>query len=275
LTRSSTLWGTCRFNPTNDRTLTKSAITYWPAKTTTTTVRRRLNDINSVFNSGLKEFDLKVTKTNPFEDLGIPNEKVDATKREAFSKAELTIIAAACIEADDDIRHITAINADTGARLGEVVGLRIEDVALDSDVPHLIVRPHLHLGRTLKNDQSERKVPLLGLALWGATRALQVASERGVVEGWLFPRYAADKDIRTDNASATINKWLKMNLKVGKTTHSFRHAMQTRLKHAGVPKEYRDAIGGWGTRSVSDTYGDDYLLSLIREHLAKVIFWKR
>jgi integrase len=243
-------------------------------KTTTTTVRRRLNDINSVFNSGLKEFDLKATKTNPFEDLGIPNEEGDATKREGFSKAELATIAAACIETDDDIRHIAAINADTGARLGEVVGLRIGDVTLDGDLPHLHFRRHLHLGRTLKNDQSERKVPLLGLALWGATRALQVARERGEVEGWLFPRYAADNDIRKEHASNTLNKWLKTKLRIGKTTHSFRHAMQTRLKHVGVPKEYRDAIGGWGTRTVSDTYGDDYLLSLLREHLAKVIFWE-
>jgi hypothetical protein len=76
------------------------------------------------------------------------------------------------------------------------------------------------------------------------------------------------------HASGTINKWLRTALKIDKTTHSFRHAMQTRLKHAGVPKEFRDAIGGWGTRSIGEGYGEGYMLKQLREHLGKVIFWK-
>jgi integrase len=161
----------------------------------TASVRRRINAIKAVINSGIVEFDLQRTAVNPFEKLKIRNEKTDATKREDFTPEELAIIAPACIAADDDIRHIVAIDADTGGRLGEVVGLRIEDVVLDAEVPHLDMRPYEHLGRTLKNAQSRRKVPLLGLALWGATRAVQDARGRGQSKGWLFPRYAADHDI--------------------------------------------------------------------------------
>jgi integrase len=242
--------------------------------TKTTTVRRRLNDIVSVVNAGLVEFDLQKVTGNPFEKLRIPNEALDATEREGFTEAELAIFGPACIKEDDDIRHIAALQADTGARLGEIVGLRMGDVILDDEVPHIDIRPFPELGRTLKNAQSQRKVPLLGLALWAARNALRAAQDDGRATGWLFPRYAADHNIKSTHASNTINKWIGTTLKIDKTTHSFRHAMQTRLKHAGVPKDIRDAIGGWGTRSIGEGYGERFLLRQLREQLAKVIFWK-
>jgi integrase len=236
----------------------------------TGSVRRRLNTIKAVFNVGSEEFELGLTE-NPFAKVKIPREGQDAEEREGFSQDELAIIGAACVSLDDDIRHIVAIDADTGARLSEIVGLRIEDVVLGADIPHVSITPYDDLGRTLKTKASKRKVPLLGSALWGATRAIDAAGRRGESQGWLFPRYAADNDISGDSASNAINKWLRESLKIDKTTHCFRHAMQTRLKHAGVPKEFRDEIGGWGTRTISDGYGEDFLLRQLREHLEKVI----
>jgi hypothetical protein len=47
---------------------------------------------------------------------------------------------------------------------------------------------------------SERKVPLVGIGLRVATGALKAAQTQG-----LFPRYAADNDIRATYASNTIN----------------------------------------------------------------------
>lgn len=96
----------------------------------TGTVKRRLNDIKAIFNKGRLECDLQ-TVPNPFERLDIPGEGEDATKREAFTVAELRQIADACVATNDDIRHIAAIQADTGLRLSEALGLRIEDVVLE------------------------------------------------------------------------------------------------------------------------------------------------
>jgi integrase len=240
------------------------------------TVRRSLNAITAIFNHGLREFDLRGLG-NPFEKLPIPQEGEDSEVRHPFTTEELKIIAAACEKQDDDIRHLIAIQADTGARLAEIVGLRIEDVILDHDVPHICIRPHERLGRTLKNANSERKVPLVGIALWGAIRALEASN--GLSKGWLFPRYAGDKktadddkNIKATHASNTINKWLCAITKTAKTSHSFRHAMRDRLRHIGTPEELQDAIGGWSNQaSIGRGYGEGYRLEQLKGYLERAV----
>ena len=237
----------------------------------TGTVRRRLDVINAVFNHGLLEFDLKASVGNPFERLKIAREAQDAETRPPFTTSELEAIAKACRALDDDIRHIVGLQADTGARLGEIVGLRIEDVVLGCETPYVHIRPLERLGRTLKTAQSERKVPLVGLALWGADRAFAAARERGEIDGWLFPRYASDDQIAATHASNTINKWLRRLLGVNKTSHSFRHTMRDRLRHVDAPRDIQDEIGGWGARSVGQGYGEGYRLSQLKGFMDRIV----
>jgi integrase len=236
----------------------------------TATVRRELNRIKAVFNVGLTEFDLSGVK-NPFEKLRILNEDQDAEKREPFTSPELQMITHACRESDDDIRHIIALQVDTGARLGEIVGLRVEDVVLDHDIPHIHIRPHVKLGRTLKTDTSERKVPLVGAALWAAQRTVEAAKRAKGKSGWLFPRYASDGSIKATHASNTINKWLQTVTKTDKTSHSFRHTMRDRLRHVGAPQDIQDAIGGWGTRTVGMGYGEGYRLEQLKSFMLRLV----
>ena len=214
----------------------------------TATARRELNRIKAVFNVGVVEFDLAMVK-NPFEKLKIANEAQDADKRELFfTPEELRAVDAACRTKDDAIRYIIALQADTGARLSEIVGLRSDDVVLDHATPHVHIRPHLKLGRTLKTDASEPKAPLVGMALWAAHRAVEANRRQGGKSaGWLFPRYASDGEIKATHAANTINKWLGSVTKTENTSHSFRHAMRDRLRHANVPQDIQDAIGGWGS----------------------------
>lgn len=233
------------------------------------TVRRTLNAISAIFNHGLREFDLQGV-SNPFEKLPIAQEGADAEARDPFTSEELQTIATACKKHDDDIRHLVALQADTGARLAEIVGLRIEDVFLKGDVPHICIRPHEKLGRTLKNANSERKVPLVGAALWGAQRAVEATN--GASMGWLFSRYAEDGEIKATHASNTINKWLRSTTKTNKTSHSFRHSMRDRLRHVGAPEDIQDAIGGWSSQSsVGRGYGEGYLLKQLKEWLEQVV----
>jgi integrase len=104
----------------------------------------------------------------------IAGEGEDTKKRLTYSGDALVAIAKACHATDDDIRWIVAMVEDTGARNSEIVGLRVEDVFLDHAVPYIWLKEHRSLGRTLKNAQSVRKVPLVGMALWGAKRAVKV-----------------------------------------------------------------------------------------------------
>lgn len=236
----------------------------------TATVRRELNRIKAVFNVGLTEFDLWAVK-NPFEKLRIANEDHDAEKREPFSTKELQSIYRACCEKNDDIRYIVGLQGDTGARLGEIVGLRLDDVMLDHEIPHIHIRPHVKLGRTLKTEASERKVPLVGMALWAARQAIKARKKATGKDGWLFPRYASDGSIKATVAATALNKWLKAVTKSGKTTHSFRHAMRDRLRHVGTPQDIQDAIGGWGSPTIGMGYGDGYRLQQLKSYLDQIV----
>lgn len=237
----------------------------------TLTVRRNLNTVVAVFNRGLREFDIH-GRNNPFESIQIPEEHHDTKERTPYTTDELLTVSKACREKDDTIRHIIALQADTGARLGEIAGLLRTDVVLDGPVPHIVIQPHPKLGRTLKTPNSERKVPLVGEALWAAQRALAAPLKRDMPPSvWLFPRYIKDGELKATHAANTINQWLKNLLKNDKTSHSFRHAMRDRLRLARVPKEIQDIIGGWEERSIGQGYGDGYTLEVLQEHMLKVV----
>jgi integrase len=223
------------------------------------TKRRRLAVIAAVINMANIEFDLKEA-TNPFRRLEINGGAEDTQKREPFTSAELHTIREACVFRDDDLRWLIAFQMDTGTRLGEIVGLRRDDLFIEQPVPYVWIRSHPSLGRTLKTSNSERKVPLVGAALWGAKRAHESCASGGAngpaASGWLFPRYASDCDIRATAASATLNKWLGRLTGTNKTTHSFRHAMKDRLRAAGMPEDVQKALMGHGSRTVADTVTD-------------------
>ena len=152
----------------------------------TTSARRYLRAVNAVFRKALREFDL-ADRSNPFASLTIVGEGNNSTPRVPFSREELQTLSRVCVEANDAHRWLLAMLIDTGCRLSEVAGLRKDDVSLGGAVPHLIIRPHLKLGRTLKNVNSERLIPLVGVSLWGAQRACAVSAS---TSGWLFPQYA-------------------------------------------------------------------------------------
>ena len=125
----------------------------------------------------------------------IPQEGLDAQKRHPFTNDELATISSACLREDDDIRWIIAMQLATGARLGEIVGLRREDVLLDHEIPHSHIRPHEKLGRSLKTPGVTRLVPLIG--------HLSMGCEAGNEAGWnrvALSRYASDRDIRAPHA---------------------------------------------------------------------------
>jgi integrase len=228
----------------------------------TSTVRRRIESINAIFNFGRREFD--VTCLNPFERLAIAREGLDVVKRVPFTAEEVRRIEQACREVDDDIRWIIAIQLATGARLRELVGLRCEDIYLDCAIPYVAIRPNAVRG--LKTAGSERNVPLLGAGLWAARQALAALDG----SGWLFPRYADYTEVRSDAASATVNKFFSKTLNIPRTTHSFRHAMKDLLRNAGVSEEMSKAIFGHGTRSIADQYGSGFTLRRKLEALASL-----
>lgn len=226
----------------------------------TTSVARRINTFRAVFTSILRETNSE--RRNPFEGLQVKGIGDDAKVRLPFSEDELKALLKRCKDEDDERRRLLVLLAFTGMRLSEPLGLLAEDLVLNHDVPHLVLRSQP--WRSLKNANSERLVPLTGLALEVARKIQSESAGR-----FCFPAYANEQATKANSASATLNKWIKSVLGTAKTCHELRHTMRDRLRHVGAPKDVIDSIGGWAKDSVGDHYGLGHSLRLKAELLEK------
>jgi len=63
-------------------------------------------------------------------------------ERQPISLDAIRHIQHECMTVDDQNRCLLALISDTGMRLSEAAGLAKDDIVLDADVPHVIIRPH-------------------------------------------------------------------------------------------------------------------------------------
>ena len=115
---------------------------------------------------------------NPFASIYMPDDTRE--ERQPISLDAIRRIQHECMTVDDENRWLLALISDTGMRLSEATGLASDDIVLDADIPHVIVRPHP--WRRLKTRSSERLVPLVGASLWAAKRLQEHDSS------YAFPR---------------------------------------------------------------------------------------
>ena len=209
------------------------------------TVKRNFECIRAIWNFAARENG--VSDPNPFANMNYGNGAA-AVKRMPIPIDDLRKVQQLCYRKDDDIRWLIALLSDTGMRLAEAAGLAKEDVFFDREIPHirLCERP----WRPLKTRSSERDVPLVGAALWAATRAFENSPNE-----YLFPRYCSEQGCKADYASNSLNKWLRKHVPNGCVVHSFRHSMRDRLRAVECPAEIIDQIGGWKTAGVGEGYG--------------------
>lgn len=123
---------------------------------------------------------------------------------------------------------------NTGYRPSEGAGLVASTIRLDTDVPHILIRPEDH--RSLKNANAERVIPLTGISL----EALKHAPTG-------FPRYASS----SASLSATVNKFLRENGLTesdDQSMYSLRHSFEDRLLVAGIDERIRRDLMGHGLK---------------------------
>lgn len=228
----------------------------------TATTRRLMGAMRAVFTTWRLERDKAFA--NPFEKMAIPNEGVDKKSRVPFNTPDLIKLYALCRTQDDDRRWLLALLIDTGARLAEITGLALADIALNADVPHIHIR--VHPWRSLKNLESIRMVPLVGASLWAAQRVVVNALPD---QRFAFPRYANDSECKATAASATLVSWIRRT-GIDHVVHELRHTMADRLRNVGCSKEIRYAIDGHASQDVGDTYGRGHGLDIMAQWLTKV-----
>ena len=226
-------------------------------------VKRNFSTIRSIINLTITEQGLDCI--NAFARTYMPHD--DRQRRPPIPIDCIKSIQADCHDADDDMRWVVALLSDTGMRLGEAVGLATTDINLSDKIPHINITPHP--WRRLKTKGSERCIPLLGKALWAASRAIEGASG----SRFLFPRYNRGSSSNANSASAAINKWLKPRVPDGCVIHSFRHSMRDRLRAVECPSDIIDAIGGWTTTGVGQRYGTGQPLEVKAKWMRMIDFY--
>jgi integrase len=176
---------------------------------TGSSVTRNFSYLKAVINFALSEYALDVR--NPF--IGVYHDrKAGVLVRKPIPIDDIRNIQSECRAINDDMRWLIALISDTGMRLAEGAGLLKRDfIGLDTDLP--FVRVAKHPWRNLKTASSERKVPLVGEALWAARRII----EADTASDFAFPRYNRTSQTAANSASAALNKWLKQYVPDGCT----------------------------------------------------------
>lgn len=157
-------------------------------------------------------------------------------------------------ELNPEARRVIYLVTETGLRLSEACNLNSSTIILDAPVPHIRVRPD---GREMKTDQSQRDIPLVGVALMAM---------RKQPDG--FPRYH-DK---ADHLSALVNKVLEThNLRPnGESLYSLRHTFKDRLRAVAAPDELKDYL--MGHKREQPAYGFGYSLESKADWLNRIAF---
>jgi integrase len=229
------------------------------------TVKRELNTLMAIVNKAFAE--LTINQKNPFEQLTIHKTATNtSTEKQPYSREEITKLLSHAQALNDERRRIVIVLALTGARLAEIVGLRRKDVDLTNKSIHIVS----HLSRSLKTTVSQRHLPLIPLALTAIEAQLSVHTS-----DFVFPAYAGEASVKSDSASAALNKWAKTIISTpNRTMHSLRHALRDQLRALNCPNEVSKAIGGWSEgNDVSSSYGLGYELDMKREWLTKAYEW--
>ena len=225
----------------------------------TSSVKRVFSSINAVINISINE--IGINMINPFSGTFIPDDNKKKT-RLPIPIENIRNIQAECKNLDDDNRWLIALISDTGMRLSEATGLLSGDIILDAIIPHINLINHP--WRRLKTKGSNRVIPLIGSSLWAAKRVLEANST------YAFPRYTNETKCNANSASNGLNKWLKPRIPNDCVIHSFRHSLRDRLRAVQCPSDIVDAIGGWSTSGVGQTYGSGYNLDIKHKWMKKI-----
>lgn len=216
-------------------------------------VERYLNTLRAVLNLAIKEMDLAGVQ-NPFMSLPTGDKETaipDRRKRDVFSDEELARTRSYILaNARPDLRLIWRLMQNTGCRLAEVTGLRVEDVRLDLAIPHIAIE--WHEKRRIKTLSSQRLVPLMGDALDAAREATEAAKGGAA----LFPAYFREGG--PDSASAALGKHVRACVKNPKvTTYSLRHRMSDLLDLGGVAEADKELVLGHTRGKEGANYGSE------------------
>jgi integrase len=227
-----------------------------------TVEQKYLVAIKRIFTVGKRKF--RITD-NPAADVSVDVKKAVRTRSPGFTDHEAKAILLAALRAPETpgktaeatklaIRWGTWLCAYTGARIGEVMQLRKQDVEVQEGIPCIRITPEA--GSTKTGDQ--RLVPLhphlldMGFLDFVQSRA----------EGYLFFTLKPGDDpvTRAGTLGKKVGGWVRQVAGIAddrlQPNHAWRHRLKTELRRLSIEREVMDAIQGHRDGSASEGYGE-------------------
>ncbi|NKK75839.1 tyrosine-type recombinase/integrase [Rhizobium leguminosarum bv. viciae] len=236
-------------------------------------VERYLNTVRAIINMAIKEFDLECG--NPFMDLEVKKDPA-ATKKSKRDPLPAGVLRKVTDRihghAGEEVQIIWDMLAGTGCRPSEVTGLRVEDVRLDTPLPHIRIEWHDH--RRVKDEITQRWVPLVGKALDAAKAALELTKtakrHKESAAHMLFPTYGRGGGAGVVSAAIMSKHMRLITTNPKHVLYSLRHNAKDSLRLAGVTGEVQNMILGHTNGGVGEGYGgDDAVLKVTSAAMAK------
>ena len=245
------------------------------------TINKLLGALQSVCRWARKEELVPDDWTDPFADMRVDG---DESERAPFETKDLQAIFSSPVFTEgqrpeggkgETAFWLPLLALFTGARLGELAGLRASDVVQDASVGTvcLYIIADAKAGKRLKTKQSARAIPIHAQLIdLGFLKFVSAEAKARGERAWLFPQVAPG----TTGARA-FSKWFGRYVgaqgvtDTAKVFHSFRHNFTDALRVADVAEGISRALVGHTQGGVHGRYGAKDMAARYRHRLAEAI----
>jgi integrase len=222
------------------------------------TITLSLNTIRAVYSNALNNERLPGVTVNPAQGVRVVAKESQTEQRRGYTEAEArAALEAVAGHSDPAVRYLPPLMFWTGMRLEDACGIRCRDVRLIEGAGWCVdVVPHV--DRTLKTNAS-RMVPLHAALGEFIEFAQQRQANAKDLNELLFNTITPDTHGKlAPNIGKRIAKAIRPAVEDPNVapSHSFRHAIVTRLRAIGCPEDIRKVITGHAAGDIHGRYGD-------------------
>ena len=153
-----------------------------------------------------------------------------------------------------ELQSMIYVLIETGARMSEICNLMPDDIHLDEAIPYISIRPRDN--RELKTPDSERDIPLVGVALEGM---------KLTPDG--YEKYRGKGTLVSANLMKAFRKRELLPTK-NHVIYSLRHAFEKRMQEANTDYALRCLL--MGHKNDRPAYGDGGSMEYRRDELLKI-----
>ena len=172
---------------------------------------------------------------------------------------------------DKGIFWVPLIALWSGARLGEIVQLQVDDIRHEHGIWYFDHNEEGY-GKRLKNSVSRRIIPIHKVLIdMGVLDLVRAREAKGLTR--LFPELRRGKDGYYSSAfSKHFGRFLKFaGIKTSTTSfHSFRHNFEDACRNSGVSYEVMNALQGHSQQGMAGRYGEGHSITTLAKEMAKV-----